>query len=88
MEKMRALWLRFRGVFVRRKAIEFEAELDSHIAMDTDDAMRSGLGSGGPPAGNLAARWRGANARRPIAIARPCRPSKACCKTSALLCAR
>ncbi|MGA7243560.1 MAG: ABC transporter permease, partial [Terracidiphilus sp.] len=30
---------------MRREAIEFEAELDSHIAMDTDDAMRSGLGS-------------------------------------------
>ncbi len=45
MEKLRAFWLRFRGVFVRRKAIEFEAELDSHIAMDADDAMRSGLSS-------------------------------------------
>ena len=43
MRTVKALWLRFRGVFVRRKAIEFDAELESHIAMDSDDAMRAGL---------------------------------------------
>ncbi len=43
MEKLRAFWLRFRGVFVRRKATEFDAELESHIAMDTEDSVRSGL---------------------------------------------
>ena len=45
MRALRAFWLRFRGVFVRRKAVEFDAELESHIAMDADDAMRSGLTS-------------------------------------------
>ncbi len=43
MRSVRALWLRFRGVFMRRKAIEFDAELESHIAMDSDDAIRAGL---------------------------------------------
>jgi predicted permease len=43
MVSMRALWLRFRGVFIRKKAIEFDAELESHIAMDADAAVRSGL---------------------------------------------
>jgi predicted permease len=43
MRSIKALWLRFRGVFVRRRAIEFDAELESHIAMDSDDAMRAGL---------------------------------------------
>ncbi|WP_348263628.1 ABC transporter permease [Telmatobacter sp. DSM 110680] len=45
MRSLKALWLRFRGVFVRRKAMEFDAELESHIAMDADDAMRAGLSS-------------------------------------------
>jgi predicted permease len=45
MGRPRALWLRLRGVFVRRKAAEFDAELESHIAMDTDAAMRNGLDS-------------------------------------------
>lgn len=43
MEKLRALWLRLRGVFVRTKAMEFEDELESHIAMDVDAATREGL---------------------------------------------
>ena len=30
---------------MRREAIEFDAELESHIAMDTEEAMRAGLGS-------------------------------------------
>lgn len=45
MRGLRAFWLRLRGVFVRRKAAEFEAEMESHIAMDTDDAVRAGLAS-------------------------------------------
>ena len=45
MEMLRALLLRLRGVFVRQKAIEFDRELESHIAMDTDDAVRAGLSS-------------------------------------------
>lgn len=43
MKKVRALWLRLRGVFIRSKAIEFDAELESHIAMDADAAVRAGL---------------------------------------------
>ena len=35
--------MRLRGVFVRSKAVEFDAELESHIAMDADDAIRAGL---------------------------------------------
>ena len=43
MEKLRALWLRLRGVFIRTKAMEFDDELESHIAMDVDAATREGL---------------------------------------------
>jgi len=43
MEKLRALWLRLRGVFVRTKAIEFDDELESHIAMDVDAGTREGM---------------------------------------------
>ncbi len=43
MNKLRALALRLRGVFVRSKAVEFEAELESHIAMDIDAATHEGL---------------------------------------------
>ena len=43
MRSIKALWLRFRGIFVRRQALEFDVELESHIAMHADDAMRSGL---------------------------------------------
>ncbi len=45
MNKLRALLLRLRGVFVRSKAVEFDAELESHIAMDADEAIRAGLNS-------------------------------------------
>ena len=45
MGRPRAFWLRLRGVFIRRKAVEFDAELESHIAMDTDEAMRTGIDS-------------------------------------------
>jgi predicted permease len=43
MNKVRAFWLRLRGVFIRTKAIEFEDELESHIAMDVDAATNKGL---------------------------------------------
>jgi predicted permease len=43
MDKLRAFWLRLRGVFTRSDTIEFDAELESHIAMDADAAMRAGL---------------------------------------------
>jgi predicted permease len=43
LNKLRAFLLRLRGVFVRSKAVEFDAELESHIAMDADDAMRTGM---------------------------------------------
>jgi predicted permease len=43
MEKLRAFWLRLHEVFSRRKAIEFDAELESHIAMHADAAVRNGL---------------------------------------------
>jgi len=42
MGQHRAFWLRVRGVFVRRKAVEFDAELESHIAMDVDARVRAG----------------------------------------------
>jgi predicted permease len=42
MGKQRAFWLRVRGVFVRRKAQEFDAELESHIAMDVEARVRAG----------------------------------------------
>lgn len=42
MGRQRAFWLRVRGVFVRRKAVEFDAELESHIAMDVEARMRVG----------------------------------------------
>jgi predicted permease len=42
MGQQRAFWLRVRGVFVRRKAVEFDAELESHIAMDVEARMRAG----------------------------------------------
>jgi predicted permease len=43
LNKLRAFLLRLRGVFVRSNAVEFDAELESHIAMDADDAMRTGM---------------------------------------------
>jgi hypothetical protein len=44
MGKPRAFWLRLREVFVRKEAIEFDTELESHIAMDVDAAVRAGTG--------------------------------------------
>jgi predicted permease len=43
MKKLRALLLRLRGVFVHSNAVEFDAELESHLAMHVEDGVRSGL---------------------------------------------
>lgn len=45
MVKVRAFWQRLRGVFIRGKAIEFDAELESHIAMDVDAGTQEGMSS-------------------------------------------
>ena len=43
MRRLRALWMRFAGVVRRRSCEDFSAELESHIAMATDDGIRAGL---------------------------------------------
>ncbi|HEY2472555.1 MAG TPA: ABC transporter permease [Terracidiphilus sp.] len=43
MKRLRAFWLRLEGVFIRSKAIEFEDELESHIAMDVESGTQEGL---------------------------------------------
>jgi predicted permease len=44
MRKLRALWLRLRGTFGPERADrDFASELESHLAMDIDDHVRSGL---------------------------------------------
>lgn len=44
MRKLRALWLRLRGVFGSRRADgDFSAELEGHVAMHIEDGVRSGL---------------------------------------------
>jgi hypothetical protein len=44
MRKLRALWMRLRGVLHRVQADEeFNAELESHIAMHMEDGIRAGL---------------------------------------------
>jgi putative ABC transport system permease protein len=44
MRKLRAFVLRLRGLFrSRRSDADFTAELDSHVALDIDDGIRSGL---------------------------------------------
>jgi predicted permease len=42
MRKLRALWIRLRGM-VGAQRDDFAAELESHIAMHTDDGIRAGL---------------------------------------------
>ena len=42
MGRQRAFWLRVCGAFARRKAVEFDAELESHIAMDVEARVRAG----------------------------------------------
>jgi predicted permease len=47
MQKLRALWMRLRGLMQGAPAEEdFAAELESHIAMHTEDGVRAGLTSG------------------------------------------
>jgi MacB-like periplasmic core domain len=44
MRKVRALWLRLRGIFgASQKDGDFAAELESHLAMHIEDGMRAGL---------------------------------------------
>jgi len=44
MRRLRALLFRFRGFFARKRAeSDFAAELESHLALDIEDGIRSGL---------------------------------------------
>ncbi|HZL51608.1 MAG TPA: ABC transporter permease [Terracidiphilus sp.] len=44
MHRLRALWMRLRGLaFGRRQDGEFAAELESHVTMHTEDGIRAGL---------------------------------------------
>ena len=44
MPKLRAFWIRLRGFFgIRRDDDDFDAELESHIELHTDDGIRAGL---------------------------------------------
>ncbi|HUN83035.1 MAG TPA: ABC transporter permease [Terracidiphilus sp.] len=44
MRRLRALWMRL--LRSRRSSDDFDAELESHIAMDTEDGMRKGVNPG------------------------------------------
>ena len=44
MRQLRALALRLRGLFGSRlSGDDFAAELEGHVALDTDDGIRAGL---------------------------------------------
>jgi ribulose bisphosphate carboxylase small subunit len=43
MRKLRALWMRLCGLFGARREDDFAAELESHVAMHTEDGIRAGL---------------------------------------------
>jgi len=43
MRKFRALWMRLCGLFGARREDDFAAELESHVAMHTEDGIRAGL---------------------------------------------
>jgi predicted permease len=44
MRQLRALWIRLRGLIgARRDEDDFAAELESHVAMHTEDGIRTGL---------------------------------------------
>ena len=44
MRKLRALWIRLHGMIgARRNDEDFAAEVESHVAMHTDDGIRAGL---------------------------------------------
>lgn len=44
MRKLRAFWIRIKGLLNSRRADDdFSAELESHIAMRVEDGLRSGM---------------------------------------------
>ena len=43
MHRLRALWMRLCGLFRRHEEEDFTAELESHVAMHTEDGIRAGL---------------------------------------------
>jgi len=44
MRRLRALWMRIRGLYQNRQADnDFAAELESHVTMDTENGVRAGL---------------------------------------------
>src|SRR5580692_11767978 len=44
MPKLRAFWIRLRDMFsIRRNNRDFDAEIESHVAMHTEDGIRAGL---------------------------------------------
>src|SRR5580700_1041153 len=43
MRKLKALWIRLLDLVAHKKADEFDAELENHIALDAEQAMRAGL---------------------------------------------
>src|SRR5580658_3645107 len=44
MRQLRAFAIRLRGVFLsRHREADFDAEIESHVALHTDDGIRSGL---------------------------------------------
>src|SRR5277367_3555680 len=43
MRKLRALWMRIRGLFGRSQAADFNAELESHLQLHIEDNLRRGM---------------------------------------------
>ncbi len=43
MRRLRALWMRISGLIHRRNNEDFSAELESHVALATEDGIRGGL---------------------------------------------
>ena len=43
MRKLRALWMRIRGLFGRNQSAEFSAELESHLQLHIEDNLRCGM---------------------------------------------
>ncbi len=61
MRRLRALWMRIRQM--GRKQHDFDAELESHIALHTEDGIRAGLSRrGGASPGLHSSRRSGAGA--------------------------
>jgi ABC-type antimicrobial peptide transport system permease subunit len=44
MRRLRALWMRFVGIVLRRDENDFVTELESHVALHIEDGIRAGLG--------------------------------------------